>query len=186
MVFITSQSPAQDSTSIAATDSLLVLSKNKSVADTILIKSYAERFNPQKALLFAAILPGAGQVYTKKYWKVPLVYGGFIGLGLVINFYNDGYRKYKGELFDVLNGGTSASNLNEAQLRTVVDRAQRERDFYIILTGLWYLLQITDAHVDAHLKEFDINPNLKVRIEPSIKNDMWSGTQGGISISLRF
>ncbi len=186
--FISSYCCAQDSTSTIATDSLVTVEKKAQgyTPDTVLIKSYAKRFNPQKALLYAAILPGAGQVYTKKYWKVPLVYGGFIFLGYYIDFYNDGYRESKGELFTVLNGGVSTNLRSEAQLRTLVDSYRRERDLFIVFTGLFYMLQIIDAHVDAHLKEFDLNPNLQVRIEPSFKQDMILGRQSGFSISLRF
>src|SRR5882762_5022855 len=67
------------------------------------IQSYAKRFDPRKALLFAAVLPGSGQVYNKKYWKLPLVYGGF---GLLINavsYYQKAYVKYKDELFLTIN-----------------------------------------------------------------------------------
>jgi hypothetical protein len=187
--FVSPSSYAQDSTSTIAPDSSVIVEKNAQqgyAPDTVLIKSYAKRFNPQKALLYAAILPGAGQVYTKKYWKVPLVYGGFIFLGYYVDFYNDGYRRYRGELFTVINGGVSASGISEPQLRTLVDNYRRERDLFIVFTGLFYMLQIIDAHVDTHLKEFDLNPNLQVRIEPSFKQDMILGRQSGFSISLRF
>ncbi len=89
-------------------DSLIVESQ-----DTVLLKSYATRYNPRKALLYAAVLPGLGQIYNKKYWKLPLVYGGFIALGYAINFYQQGYTKYKGHLFYNLENGLSGdSDLN--------------------------------------------------------------------------
>lgn len=168
------------------TTKTIIITENKT--DSVRMRSYAARFDPQRALLLAAVLPGSGQVYNKKYWKVPLVYGGFAFFGFYIDAYNDGYKKYKGELFEVIstNSRTSSSGFSEGQLRTVVDRYRRERDFFIILAGLWYLLQITDAHVDAHLKEFDVNPNLKVRIEPKLSNDAWAGTQGGLALTFRF
>src|SRR5258706_9695988 len=67
------------------------------------IRSYAARFDPRKALFFSAILPGAGQVYNKKYWKVPLVYGGLLGLFAVVKFYNDTGVKYQTILFHAIN-----------------------------------------------------------------------------------
>src|SRR6478672_8815557 len=79
-----------DSLTIIKDDSLIAESK-----DTVLLKSYATRFDPRKALLYAAILPGLGQAYNKKYWKIPLVYGGIYVLGYSINFYQVGYTKYK-------------------------------------------------------------------------------------------
>jgi|APTNR8051073442_1049403.scaffolds.fasta_scaffold00262_39 hypothetical protein len=158
------------------------------IPDTVEIESYATRFNPREAALYAAVLPGLGQIYNKKYWKLPLVYGGFIGFGYGLNFYQKGYTKYKGELFDVLETGDdfSESGFTEDQLRNIVDQYRRERDFFIILMAGMYLLQIVDAHVDAHLKEFDLNPNLHVRIQPTWESDMMTGRSAGISLKFRF
>lgn len=162
--------------------------KEKYATDTVELKSYATRYDPRKALMFAAILPGLGQVYNKKYWKLPLVYGGFMGLGYGLNFYQKGYKKYRGELFDVLETGSlvSSSGFTKDQLRTIVDRYRRERDFMIILMAGMYLLQMVDAHVDAHLKEFDLNPNLHVRLHPTMETDAFTGRSTGFSIKFRF
>lgn len=161
--------------------------------DTTLIKSYAKRYNPRKALLLAAVFPGLGQIYNKKYWKLPLVYGGFYLIGNGINHYNNIYKEYKGHLFYNLENNLGSEsgrnpnvNLTTGQLRRIVDRARRERDFMVILMGGMYILQIIDAHVDAHLKEFDLNPNLKARIEPTAKYDPVLGRQTGVSLILRF
>src|SRR5579859_467597 len=67
------------------------------------IESYAKRFDPRKALFYAAILPGAGQAYNKKYWKVPMVWGGFIGFIAVVKFYNDAEIKFTNKLFYAIN-----------------------------------------------------------------------------------
>ena len=157
-------------------------------SDTTTLKSYASEYDPKKAILFAAILPGLGQIYNKKYWKLPLVYGGFIGFGYGVNFYQTGYKKYKNELFDILETGepVSASGFDEASLRRIVDKYRRERDFFIILSAGMYLLQMIDAHVDAHLKEFDLNPTLQVSIQPTMNNDMLTGRTTGISLILKF
>lgn len=165
------------------------LSDAKLPADTVELKSYATRYDPRKALLFAAVLPGLGQIYNKKYWKLPLVYGGFIGFGYGVNFYQKGYTKYRKELFSVLENPTiqfSASGFTKDQLRTIVNRYRRERDFMIILMAGMYLLQIVDAHVDAHLKEFDLNPNLHVRIQPTWESDLMTGRTAGVSLKFRF
>jgi len=154
------------------------------------IKSYAARFDPRKAMFYSAILPGAGQVYNKKYWKVPLVYGGLLGLLAVVKFYNDAEVKYKGELFYLLNHpGTNPTTQTypgtyntQTTLRRVVDQARRERDYFTILTGFMYILQLVDAHVDAHLKEFDLNPQLHVRVEPSVL----PGNALGMGLTLKF
>jgi hypothetical protein len=150
------------------------------------IVSYANRFNPRKALLYSAVFPGSGQVYNKKYWKVPLVYG---GLGLLINavsYYEKAYVRYKNELFITINGGAAPSGASQATLRAIVDQARRQRDYFLIITGLVYVLQIVDAHVDAHLKEFDLNPKLHVKMEPRFEQNLMMGRSTGFSLRLRF
>jgi hypothetical protein len=162
--------------------------------DTVLLKSYAARYDPRKALLYAAVVPGLGQIYTKKYWKLPLVYGGFFGIGYAINFYQGNYKKYKVDLFRNLDRGliedsdrdTKPNSYTTGQLRTIVDKSRRERDFWTIMLGAMYILQIVDAHVDAHLKEFDLNPNLKVSIQPSVTQDQLMGRQNGMSLVIKF
>jgi hypothetical protein len=160
----------------------------QTVPDTVEIISLASKYDPKKAALYAAVLPGLGQIYNKKYWKLPLVYGGFIGFGYGVSFYQKGYTKYKSELFDILESDAplSTSGYTEDQLRTIVDKYRRERDFFMILLAGMYFLQIVDAHVDAHLKEFDLNPKLHVRIEPTMENDMLAGRTAGFSIKFRF
>jgi hypothetical protein len=158
------------------------------VRDTVELKSYASRYDPRKAIMYAAVLPGLGQVYNKKYWKLPLVYGGFIGFGYGVSFYQKGYTKYKAELFEILetDAPLSASGYTEDQLRNIVDKYRRERDFMMILMAGMYLLQLVDAHVDAHLKEFDLNPNLHVRLQPTWESDMLTGRSMGLSLKFRF
>lgn len=179
----------------AQEDSLLITRDTIVISepDTVLIQSYAKRFNPRKALLLAAVVPGAGQVYNKKYWKLPLVYGGFYLLGNQVNKFNNIYREYRAHLYYNLENDLSGnSQINPAtkrttgQLRRIVNRARRERDFFVILTGGMYLLQLVDAHVDAHLKEFDLNPDLQVRFEPMIEQDALLGRQTGFALVFRF
>ena len=161
--------------------------------DTTELTSYATRYDPRKAILFAAILPGLGQVYNKKYWKIPLVYGGIAATGYAINFYNTGYKKYKNQLFYNLetnpgneNAQHPESKFTTSQLRTITNKYRRERDFMIIIMAGVYILQLVDAHVDAHLKEFDLNPNLHVRLEPTWENDIIMGQTKGIALKFRF
>src|SRR5688572_8165227 len=163
--------------------------------DTVLIKSYASRYDPRKALLYAAVVPGLGQIYNKKYWKLPLVYGGFFGIGYAVNFYQTNYQRYKVLLFKNLNKGlvnpgdvdvNDELRLSTGTLRTIVDKSRRERDFWVIMMGAMYILQIVDAHVDSHLKEFDINPNLRVSIEPAVDQNELLGRQNSLSVIIKF
>jgi hypothetical protein len=107
----------------------------------------------------------------------------------VINNYQQQHLDFRNQLFDRINNlplPTQGRVLTEDQLRRLVDRTKRERDFFVIMTSLWYILQLVDAHVDAHLKEFDLNPELKNRawIEPSFKQDMF-GRTAGFSLKVR-
>jgi hypothetical protein len=158
--------------------------------DTIIISDYASKFDPQKALLYSAVLPGLGQAYNKKYWKIPIVYGGFIAIGYGIKWNNDIYQDLKKGLYYILETGETTGpppyELTESQYRTNIDRYRRQRDLMYLLFGGMYLLQIIDAHVDAHLKEFDVNPNLQVRIRPIMSTDPMLGNQTGLSLTLRF
>lgn len=163
------------------------------------MRSYAARFDPRKALLYAAVVPGLGQVYNKKYWKLPLVYGGFYLLGRQIYVLNEQHREVRTALFQNIEAGVGDQQLGPpvtgeylngqfrtAVLRRFLQRTRRDRDFFIIMTGLMYVAQIVDAHVDAHLKEFDLNPNLKVTFEPTLSNDSMIGRQAGVGMFVRF
>ncbi|HYC87448.1 MAG TPA: DUF5683 domain-containing protein [Chryseosolibacter sp.] len=161
--------------------------------DTVLMKRHAARFDPRKALLFAAIAPGLGQVYNKKYWKLPLVYGGFAVLAWNIRNTHRSHAAFKEQLFYNIEHGLGepndrnpASGYTTLQLRSAVDRTKYRRDFWIIMMGGMYLLQIVDAHVDAHLKEFDLNPNLRVSIEPMVDKHALFGRQTGMSLRFTF
>jgi hypothetical protein len=181
---------AQDSLAVSTGDSLIMEGR-----DTLLLKSYATRYNPRKALLYAAVVPGLGQIYNKKYWKLPLVYGGMFALGYAINFYQDGYTTYKAKLYYNLENGYEGDNdvnipagdtYTTANYRKIVDQYKRERDFMIILMGGVYLLQMVDAHVDAHLKEFDLNPKLKLTVTPTVEQSDLIGKTSGVSVLLKF
>jgi len=184
--------------------------------EIVRIQTYAARFNPQRALLLSAVFPGAGQIYNKAYWKAPIVWGGFVALGYVMHQLQLQQQSYKDALFNILNepttpivvndttGLTSLGNflrngqlfspavpnrrgqMNIDQLRAGVNRWQRDRDFTVMLTALWYILQMVEAHVDAHLKEFDVNPQLKVSIEPSIRSNVLTGRTSGLALTFKF
>ena len=183
---------------LMAQDSLRVANDSLQIGggpDTVLLKSYAARYDPRKALLYAAVVPGLGQIYNKKYWKLPLVYGGFFGIGYAINFYQDNYKTYKVKLFYNLDNGLEGdtdinkndpSGYTTGQLRTIVDKSRRERDFWVIMMGAMYILQMVDAHVDAHLKEFDLNPNLRVSIQPAVEQNELLGRQNSLSLVIKF
>ncbi|UII26451.1 DUF5683 domain-containing protein [Fulvivirga maritima] len=181
---ITPPSASQDTTRSDEQQEILIGNNNAHIEE---IDTYADRFVPRKASLYAAVLPGAGQIYNKKYWKLPFVYGGFIALGYAVHYYDGLYQDQREELFRVLNDSNYNSIYgSETTIRSNIDNARRERDFYLIMTGVLYLLQIADAHIDAHLKEFDLNPQLKVSLEPSFENSQYFGYNAGLSLKLKF
>jgi hypothetical protein len=168
----------------AQADSLRTLQQKSAIdnIDTVSVK----RLDPRKALFYSAVFPGLGQIYNGKYWKLPFVYGGFVVTVLVVDFYQDAYVKYRDELYIYLATGTSPSNRSESNLRYIVDKARRQRDYWIIWTGVWYLLQIVDAHVDAHLQEFNVNKDMRISLEPTMKQNYLTGRTTGFSLTLKF
>lgn len=146
-------------------------------------------FNPTKAGLYSAVLPGLGQYYNKKYWKIPIVWGG-IGTGVGITLWNQRqYDRYRDAFIAELNGqqhefsnipGISADALGRTQ-----DRAKRQRDYAIAITALVYVLNIVDAVVDAHLYEGRKDPDLAVR-PVLLQEGSLAGYKTGLGLSYRF
>ncbi len=156
----------------------------KNAADSLEIKKPTIKHSPRKATIYSAILPGLGQIYNKKYWKVPLVYGGFVTFGYFINFNNDLYVKYKHAYSDIIDedpNTNSFKNLDvnpiyfeddkiiqfKATLKNAKDNARRNRDLVIISTVAFYAANIIDASVDAHFFNFDISENLAINWVPA-------------------
>ncbi|MEY8760983.1 DUF5683 domain-containing protein [Chryseobacterium tongliaoense] len=149
------------------------------------------KLNPTKAGLYSAVLPGLGQYYNKKYWKIPIVWGA-VGTGVGIAMWNDKqYKKYREYYIAKLNGTPNEfiDNrpwLDKVALGNVQDRAKRQRDYAIAITGLIYILNIVDAVVDAHLYESRHDPDLT--FSPAVIQDEFGTTppKTGLSLSYRF
>ena len=124
--------------------------------------------SPKKAAWMSAIVPGSGQIYNKKYWKLPIVY---VGMGAAIYFIidnNNQYNLYRDDYLSLINGGTGETGFTESQLLTLQDTYRRWRDLSWIACGAVYALQIVDAAVDAHFFDWEekINDDLTIRISP--------------------
>ncbi len=146
----------------------------KTAPDTVIISKADLKHIPRKAALFSAALPGLGQIYNGKYWKLPIIYGGFATLGYFVVLLDDKYQVYRRALVAVQNNAPEENPLrllsngsNADRLQGAVQDSRRNRDFTIILIAGLYGLQIMDAIVDAHLIEFDINENLSLQWHPS-------------------
>ena len=154
------------------------LGEDLRVKDTIK-KTEINMLAPSKAAFYSAVLPGLGQVYNKKYGKVPLVYG---ALGTTIYFYmsnNKKYHSYRDAYKRRLEGfnNDDYTYLDNARLISAQKFYQKNRDLSALLTGLFYVLNIVDANVGAHLMQFNVNDNLTVkpdlyRNEFTTKQDM--------------
>lgn len=148
------------------------------------------KYNPTKAGLYSAVLPGLGQFYNKKYWKIPIVFGA-IGTGLAITFYNDKqYKRYRTAFVAELNGQenefSNIPGIDKNVLGNAQDSAKRQRDYAIAITGLVYILNIVDAVVDAHLYEGRHDPDLE--ISPTVINDGFgfNNSKAGLAINFKF
>ena len=147
--------------------------------------------DPKKATVLALALPGAGQIYNKKYWKAGIVYAGIGGLVYMYKYNTDSLKKYQAILTSKIDGDSTTPDLapNRSQPSITSDRDfhRRYRDISIIgFVGL-YALQVIDANVDAHLKEFKVNSDLSMRIRPEIySNKNGLGRYNGLSVSLKF
>lgn len=142
----------------------------------------------KKATTLAMICPGAGQLYNKSYWKVPIVVGAFATMGYVIDWNSRGYKRYRTAYNQVVNGQPDEfeGRYSADYLKNMKDNFRRNRDLCIILTGALYLLNVVDAHVDAHLKDYDISDDLSVRLEPTVFQN-YASRNGyyGVGMSLK-
>lgn len=154
------------------------------------IETYS-KLDPKKATLFSAILPGLGQAYNNQYWKIPIIYGGGLLIGHYIDYNNRIYNEFRNALIaeaddNDLTVNPYSGRFSEDALERNRDAFRRNRDMLIIIAGAFYLLNIVDAHVSAHLHEFDINENLSMKVSPSIKSTPLFSQTVGLSISLSF
>jgi len=146
--------------------------------------------NPNRAALLSAVLPGLGQVYNKQYWKVPLVVGGAVMLGHYIRYQDRLYNSFRSALIAESDADPRTINafspLNTETLEANVNQLRRDRDYLMIMTALFYMLNIVDAHISAHLHEFQINDALSMDIRPAIQSSALNSRSVGISFSLKF
>lgn len=146
------------------------------------------RPDPKRALWLALVIPGGGQIYNRKYWKLPIVYGGFIGCIYAMNWNNTMYKDYSQAYLDLMDSdpgtqsynqflhlGTQITASNEERYKEIFknrkDRYRRWRDMsFFVMVGV-YALSVIDAYVDAELSVFDISDDLSLRVEPTIMNN---------------
>ena len=159
-------------------------------SDSLSVDS-VEIHSPKKAMWLSVALPGAGQFYNRKYWKMPIIY--VAGAALVYSFvsHNAGYTKFKAayeQIYYHPNEPLPGFELySKAQLKDYKDQHRRYRDMSVIGFGLLYVLNIVDATVDGYLFDYDVSDDLTLRIEPVIMNNNYTFSQQfGVKCSFKF
>ena len=166
------------------------------------------RPDPQRALWLAMVIPGGGQIYNRKYWKLPIVYGGFVGCIYAMSWNNMMYRDYQQAYLDIMDDDPNTASYNKfLHLGRVIDASNEERykqifksrkDKYrrwrdmsfFVMIGV-YAISIIDAYVDAELSDFDISRDLSLKVRPtvignSMSNNPLYATSLGVNCSLNF
>ena len=137
--------------------------------------------SPKRAAIYSAVIPGSGQIYTKKYWKVPVIYGGLVTSAYFINDNNIQYKEYKEAALLSLETGENQLGYEYEVLIELKDHYRRNREIsYFSFIGI-YILNIVDASVNAHLLNFDVSDDISLNIRPysTLINT-------GVSFSLNF
>ena len=159
--------------------------------------------NPTKATWLALVIPGGGQIYNRKYWKLPIFYGGFAGCAYALTWNSKMYKDYSTAYKDAMNGNMQSSSItdllppgykiSETQLKELLrkrkDTYRRYRDLSIFAFIGVYLLSVIDAYVDAELSNFDITPDLSMKVEPAVIDNLINNSSNrsvGLQCSFRF
>ena len=167
--------------------------------------------DPQRALWLALVIPGAGQIYNRKYWKLPIIYGGFMGCIYALTWNNMMYKDYSQAYLDIMDNDPETASYNkflhlgrqidmnnEQQVKRYQelfksrkDKYRRWRDMsFFVMLGV-YALSVIDAYVDAELSVFDISKDLSLKVEPTIIPNRMGGNplqaqSIGLNCSLNF
>ncbi len=145
--------------------------------------------DPKKAAIMSACLPGLGQAYNKKYWKIPIIYAGLGGLGYGIYFNHKYYKKYSTALRYRYDDDVSTidpyTTFTDDNLVTLKRTYQRWRDLCIIGSAALYTLNVIDAVVDAHLSSFDVSDDLSIHFRPGMQYG-FNSMQPTFGIGLQF
>ena len=191
--------PLKSNASFYFVDSVTV---NKDSSKTITVPKH--KIIPRVATIRSLILPGLGQAYNRQYWKLPLVAGAFVTLGLIANYNNTRYVKYR-EYYYVVSPRTDdptytppstvpvvyedgvTRDLNASQLKRIVDGFRRNRDFTYIGMVVAWAFNVVDANVSAHLRTFDVSDDISLKIKPSVDfNPYQNNMVAGLNFTFQF
>ena len=166
--------------------------------------------NPNRALWLALVIPGGGQIYNRKYWKLPIIYGGMMGCIYALTWNNMMYRDYSQAYLDIMDSdpttqsynkflhlGATITAANEERYKTLFksrkDKSRRGRDMSMFCLIGVYALSVIDAYVDAELSEFDISKDLSLKVAPTVipggstfSSGSLENSAVGVNLGLRF
>ncbi|NLZ95914.1 MAG: hypothetical protein GX921_08840 [Bacteroidales bacterium] len=183
-------------------ESVVIISDTTKLPVTLVTTAFEP--NPTRAVIYAAVFPGLGQIYNRKYWKLPIVYGGFLGFSYAISWNNRYYTDYSNGYKDIMGDdpekdswknflpyGADPETVDKEWLTDVMKRRKdyyrRYRDLSIIGTVAMYALSVIDAYVDAQLFDFNISSDLSLRVEPTvIKKTDYLANSVGFQCSISF
>ena len=167
--------------------------------------------DPMRAVWLGAVVPGLGQIYNRSYWKLPIVYGGFMGCIYAITWTNGQYEGYKSAYRDIyydIQNGTVSNDPNKSynailpegysiqtmggtqayqnRLKDWQNASLRQRDLSILVTVLVYTLSLVDAYVDAQLFDFDISNDLSLNVSPQLYYDLQNQRTAEVKLAITF
>ena len=166
--------------------------------DSVSFKKAKKEFNPlapSKAAFYSAVLPGMGQIYNKRYWKAPIVWGAIGGSVYMYIYNNDQYQRFRtafirrqaGFTDDEFNGEGALPLFDVERLEYQQERFQSDRDLWLVAAIALYALNIVDANVDAHLKQFNIDDDLSIDFEPYLDlNQVTNSPNYGMALIIKF
>lgn len=164
--------------------------------DTVKVEKKANNSTYRQARIatvMSAVLPGAGQAYNKKYWKIPIIYAGLGGFGYMLFANQERYEFYGSKLRAENDNDPNTINdtgYDSDNLLRIKNKYRKDRDLGIIGCAIIYALNILDANVDAHLRTFDVSDNLSLQVKPYqnlyLTNNNQYGFQTGIALNFKF
>ena len=200
--------PMRDSAKVLAEDTTSVVINKKRAKEKVKRDWNTWKPDPQRALWLALVIPGAGQIYNRKYWKLPIIYGGFMGCIYALSWNNMMYKDYSQAYLDIMDNdpntasynkflhlGRTITKDNEARYKQLFksrkDKYRRWRDMsFFVMLGV-YAISVIDAYVDAELSVFDISKDLSLKVEPTVIPNRMGGNplqaqSIGVNCSLNF
>jgi hypothetical protein len=192
----------QETVPTAETDSIssTLAEQGIIIKDSVSFKKSKKEFNPlapSKAAFYSAILPGMGQIYNKRYWKAPIAWGLIGGSIYMYTWNNDNYKSFRtafkrrqagftdDEFYDLNNGIIPSLDVDDLEYQQ--ERFQSDRDLWLVVAIGMYALNIVDANVDAHLKQFNIDDDLSIDFEPYFDlNQVTNSPNYGMALIIKF